>query len=532
MKNTILIILLSFITYSNCAYSQKLDSVISKEKMYADFDSLISTVSNANPHLEIYKKTIGIDVIKEMKKRRACIDTINSLTSYYIHLAITLRMIPEGHVRLLKSREINKADNWYKKQYPNYFDTTTIYNYKKIDEGFFAYYGKIEGQKWEVMRSYEIPLTYINGEFYVLRPIEVKNKENDEIIKINSGDKLLKINNYTVDSFINCHNDKFTYAAHVNKWDYKNKKFYNEQLLKNNYLFDKDVSLEFYDNNLASTKTVKYIGGNILKNYKSNNTLGSYNSFKPKQDKVLYFDSTLYVKITAMNLDRLKYLQDEIIKYKDSIISKVIIDVRNNGGGSDYFWEGILSSISDTKLCRHQRLGIRNWSKLNTMINSNVDSLQPFYDTLLNEDFKLLADDNECHEIIPDSNSINYSGKIYLLHNRNSFSSATAFVTFALGSDKIIAVGESNGYLGGYGTNPFLFQLPYSKIMFVMHSTIHIPINANNANDYYWNKTEVEVNTTPYFESLMYEYSEKDIFTETFLKNQDLYFKKVLEITN
>ena len=528
---TILLLFVSIIVFTNTLLSQKLESVISKTEMYEDFDSLLSIVSNANPHLEIYKKTIGIDVINEMRKRRVYIDTISSLTSYYIHVALTLRLIPENHTRLLKGRDVERVGSWYKEHYPNYFESSTFNNYKKIDEGFMAYYGKVEGNFRKIIRSYDIPLSYINGDFYALRPISIISKKTkDTIITINSGDKLLKINGYSVDSFIRCHYDEYTYAFHINKWDNNNKLFYNEQPLKNSYLYGKDVYLEFYDNKTGRKKNVHYIGKDIQRFFKSDNYLGSTNKYKHIKDKVLYFDKILYIKITKMDFDKLSYFKNEILKYKDSAINRVVIDVRDNGGGSDFLWEGILSAISYKTLCRHQRLGIRNWKYLNSFVNSKFDSLAIYHDSILNQDFRLLTDDDECSKIIPDSNSINYSGKIYLLHNGNSFSSATAFVTFALGSNKIVAVGESNGYLGGYGISPFLFQLPYSKIMFVMHSTVHIPVRATNANDYYWNKTELKVSTTPYFESLMYAYSNFDIFTEDFLKNKDLYFKKVLEI--
>jgi hypothetical protein len=524
---------LSFIIISLCinSYSQNYEQVISKTEMYSDFDSLIVIIKNANPHLKIYKNLLGVDVLDNIKNLRNGIDTVNSLASYYLLVARAMRTIPEGHTRMLKNREIAKGSNWYKNRYPEYFDSTSISKNKKIYMDLYRNYASYEKKSRKERLKYEIPLTYVNGQFYSLLNIEIENRTKNTVDTIDTGDRLIMINNITVDSFLVKYNNYYSYAFNINKWDNENQLFYNEQLLKNDSLFGKDLTLTFYSNRLKKIYTV-YIVKNrnhIFKSYFHKYTLGPTNKYSKLKNKVMYFDSTLFIKIPKMNYSDTNYYKNELLKYKNKPISKVIIDVRNNGGGSDYLWEYILSLISDSTLCRHQRLGINNWKPLSRFVGEDIDSLSLYFDPILKQNFRLLAKDSHCYRILPDTNSIRYHGNIYLLHNRESFSSATAFVTFALGSDRVIAVGESNGYLGGYGTDPFLFQLPYSKLMFIMHSTIHIPVNATCYYDYFWNKTEINVTLTPSFETLMYDYSDYDIYTIDFLKKKDLYFIKAIQ---
>jgi len=523
---------LTLIVLSSCIniYSQSYDQVISKSEMYSDFDSLIYVIENANPHLGIYKNLLGVDVLDNIKNMKSRIDTVNSLASYYVIVALALRTIPEGHTRMLKYREITKGAEWYINKYPNYFDSISMLRNKLIYMSLYKNYASYEKKKRKERLKYDIPLTYVNGQFYSLMNIHIIDKTKNTIDTIDAGDRLIMINNSTVNSFIHKYSNCYSYAYNVNKWDNENRLFYNQQLLKNDSLFGKDLTLVFYSNRLKKRKIVHIVkkGSHIIKSYFHRYALGSPDKYSKITHKVMYFDSTLFIKIPAMDYSDTNYYKNEILKYKNKFISKVIIDVRNNGGGSDYLWEYILSLISDTVLCRHQRLGINNWKPLNRFIGKDIDSLPLFFDPILEQKFRLLSKDRHCFKILPDTNSIRYHGSIYLLHNRESFSSATAFVTFALGCERVIDVGENNGYLGGYGADPFLFQLPYSKLMFIMHSTIHIPVDATCYYDYFWNKSEINVSSTPSFETIIYDYSDKDIYTIDFLKKKDIYFIRAI----
>jgi len=84
--------------------------------------------------------------------------------------------------------------------------------------------------------------------------------------------------------------------------------------------------------------------------------------------------------------------------------------------------------------------------------------------------------------------------------------------------------------LGGYGVDPFLVQLPYSKLLFYMHSVINFPYHAKSVTDYFWNNTEVEIQPTLDYLTIMYEYQNLDIYNEDFLKNHDVFFQKVLNL--
>ena len=106
MYNSKIIITFCLLFISFQIFSQKIGGVLSKEEMYKEYDYLTDLMQNANPHLQIYKKVMNLDIISEMKELRQDIDTINSLSSYYILLNRVLVLIPEIHTRLLRYKDL------------------------------------------------------------------------------------------------------------------------------------------------------------------------------------------------------------------------------------------------------------------------------------------------------------------------------------------------------------------------------------------------------------------------------------------
>ncbi len=195
-----------------------------------------------------------------------------------------------------------------------------------------------------------------------------------------------------------------------------------------------------------------------------------------------------------------------------------------------------MSLLTDEELCQHGTIGIRNTRLFpdTNYFNTPFDSLLLYHDPILDRSYRLVTIDTAgCFgSIKPHKKSLRYKGQIYLLHDRESFSAANSFVTFALSEEKLIAVGEPTGRLGGYGITPSVYQLPITNVSFVMHSSIHIPYNGQSVDDYLWNKTEVPVTSTPEHESFIGFWWAYDIFSKDYLFNQDPFFRKALEQKN
>lgn len=523
MNKSNFLIFLCLFTFTSRVFSQKIEGVLSKEEMYKEFDYLTYLMQNANPHLKVYKKVMNLDVISEMKEMRKNIDTINSLFSYYVLLKRSFNLIPEIHTRLLRNKDLTFNSDWYKYKYPQFFESLTFTNYHKIFESI-----SLRGSGSE-FRGLDLPVTIINGDFYNLGKTNVQNKITKDSVNIEQGWKLVKINYIPIDTFIK-YNWKFYFDK--NRWDKVRKRFYNDGILLNQYLIYKPINLEFLDTLSKETYDIEYKKDITYLhhfNFSLKEQLGAKNKYKAIKNKILYFDKVLYIKIISMDMDSFPYFKTELLKYKNLKIDKVIVDIRDNPGGADAFWMDLLSLLTDKPLCINHKIGITTWDKLGEYTYLKLDNLPVYNDTILNQKFKLI-DDDDCMKIIPDSNSIQFSGKIYLLHNKDTYSAAGSFLTFAMENDKVVAVGENTGYLGGYGVDPFLFQLPYSKLLFYMHSVINIPKNPKSIDDYFWNNTEIEIQPNFNYSTIMDEYKDLDIYFDDFLKNYDVFVMKVLKL--
>ena len=97
----------------------------SKQKMYAEMDSLISIIEKTNPHLKIYEEIMNYNVIEEIKKQREKIKDVKNIDDYYKIIHTSLRLIPEIHCRLIKSQELKK-DSYWVENYPKIFDKSTL----------------------------------------------------------------------------------------------------------------------------------------------------------------------------------------------------------------------------------------------------------------------------------------------------------------------------------------------------------------------------------------------------------------------
>ena len=529
MKNKLLsfLFLLTFIYSSHNLSSQTSNNSLSKEEMYSDFDFFLNLINQSNPHLPIYKGLMHYDVIKEMKKNRKLIKSTHNIGEFYSLLRNTITLLPENHSRFLTHKDVLSENNVYKPVYPNYFDSTTIINYKKVKNAASDFATKDENLQLESKRC-NIEFCYIDGKFFTLQTIKITSLESNITQTIPAMCQLIKINGMSVKEFLRKNISSYTFTFNVNRFDIKHNLKYNDELLMNNVLFNKAIYISLLDSNKNEFKIkIETIDHKNSRIYGNDYKISCQKILKKPENKVLYFDSILYIRMIAMKDST--FFKREIPIYRGKPIKKVVIDVRNNGGGSDNVWHSTLGLIIDTTFCRHQTMAITNSNTLEKFINTSVENLELYHDKLLNKDYRLIDTENHCFQILPAKNSLNYTGKIYVLHNRYSFSAAMSLVAFALGNSRVVAVGENNGFLGGYGASPFLFQLPFSKFIFVMHSTIHLPVKPKKLEDYFWNKTEIEVKSTPLFESLMYKSRFFDLFSEDFLLNNDIYFRKVLD---
>ena len=129
----------------------------------------------------------------------------------------------------------------------------------------------------------------------------------------------------------------------------------------------------------------------------------------------------------------------------------------------------------------------------------------------------------------PDSNSLKFSGKIYVLQDENVFSAGHSLTSYCSHIEQLISVGEPTGLLAGFGLLSTLYQLKNSKFSFRLEPVIDVS-NAKCALDVYQDFPEIIIEL-PFEEKRKYlDYNWVDMQNENNLYKYDYLFKKVLEL--
>ncbi len=295
-----------------------------KEQLYADFDSLMSIIEQANPHLPIYKKLMNTDVIDNMKKKKTGIENINSLSDYWYLLNLTLGLLPEAHTRWLTLNDLGGENyDFWSKLYPDLFDSTHMIKIQHFEQTTYNDREK-ENRNWdeEMYRhfNYSFMLEYVDGKYYNSKKLVYikQHIENPDSIILPKSAVLQKVNDMEVDDFVNEHIaiQDYPYAKYL-RWDNKKKKYYTtylaaaSSLMKNNL----PVVMEFF-----APQENRIVKINIVDtNYKWKDFFAQEcpipnfsDAEQSKLPKINLFDSILYIRVPIMNLDDLPVYEKEI----------------------------------------------------------------------------------------------------------------------------------------------------------------------------------------------------------------------------
>jgi hypothetical protein len=151
----------------------------------------------------------------------------------------------------------------------------------------------------------------------------------------------------------------------------------------------------------------------------------------------------------------------------------LIIDIRQNGGGSSSYWEKNLVPMLISKPIEWNNYFVYRGGEfsedfLKGLLQDDYKSLKPIVEIAkeglskappeIVKDYKYYL---KFHELIQPKDSINFKGKIYLLIDRKVYSSSEMFAVFAKDTGFATLVGETTGG-DGIGQDPLLCALPKS----------------------------------------------------------------------
>lgn len=217
------------------------------------------------------------------------------------------------------------------------------------------------------------------------------------------------------------------------------------------------------------------------------------------------------------------FLQTVFQKLADEEIGHLILDLRNNEGGSEHQQMELMSYLYDQPFKLYQNIYL-----------SHLD-YRPLQEIIIERDPKDLLFNNDDQYMRKISSELwinnykysknlklqqpkenNFKGKLYVLINGITFSSAADLAADIRKTTDAIFIGEESGgtFEGPTGGNTIVIQLPHSKIMVRISPNIHM--------GYMYRKHPIGRGVLPDYEIA---YSVEDC-----LKGKDLELKKALEL--
>lgn len=506
-KNLTFIFLLT-LSISCFAQLQNPFEKLTKKQMYHDFDQLIQIIQDGNPQLLVRLKVTGLDQMEKMREMRSQIDTITDNDSFNDLLNHTLDWVMDAH-------SYETFDIYPEFENLKSIDTAAIRarkSYYRCSE----YYYKVKIQS----NTFADGAMYYNNNFYIRGDHHLIN--NNDTLNINLM-KVISVDDQEITTYIKNHLLKYCY------YDLKNRSFYYGD--KWGVYIPKNLKVKAEQNGKEMEFYFNQYPGQIIVQSVPMVLEGVPNKdqqFDRPKNNVSYFpeNKILYISLTTMMEDQDQFYAQIKEVGKSNVIDKVIIDVRDNSGGSDYVWMKVISALVKDTIHYSTKLAFCDSKMMRKRLNNMKDILTyekiPF---LNNRSYGIL---NSEMLIIPDTNSIQYDQKIYVLSNRNTFSAGFSLVRFANQVEQVVSVGSPTGQMVGFGLMPELFQLKNSKFTFRLACVMDV-YNATKPEDIYQDHTEIEI--TPTFEEeVLYPRSVYDMKSKPFLYQYDTGFKKVLEL--
>ena len=501
MRKTILSLLI-IIFVSNLSFAQ--EPTLTKKQMYKDFDQLVKIIEDCNVQLPVRKAVTGYDNLAEIKKLRKGIDTITTFKSFrqLISDAIYLVRDPHSDITTTYYPEYDKLNN---------IDTTAI---NQLSQLINSKEKRNENLIYHLKNYSPIPAIKIEGNYYYYGDFIFHNQKKDSL-KIH----FMKLLTYNGQEFQKYVDENFKGY----KWDYDKKKYKSTSvLLKKDAVIEGEQDGIRYKFNLNDYPMFEM--GSVITNISLEGIPKIKERDNNKIVKYINRDSILYIYLPTMvagDEDSLFYLQIKHIG-REKKINKVVIDVRGNKGGNDLTWHKALTAIVKDTLPYKIKLAF-NDSKVMRKYYSDEYEVEKI--TWLDNKKLRIIDINTY--LAPDTNSINFDGKIFILSDGGTYSAGHSIVTYADHLEQLVSIGTKTGHIVGFGLMAPLFQLNNSKLAFRLACVMDMT-NCTKPIDAYHDTKEIEI--FPTFEERVYSLTDLDAKSEEYLYQYDSWFKKVLEL--
>lgn len=435
--------------FSNLAFSQSVDDVFPQKKMRKDLAIFKDLRKKANSGLYKYRTEKQIDSIYSWADNE-----IKSLSTYRDFYNLICKLTDfEGSVHNETSL-------------PN----KILQNLRNEKSGYFTFPIKWIDGKWLVnFENEEIPL-------------------GSEIIAINEIPMAEIISNlykyYTTDGE-NLTGKKIGIRKHFARY------FRLHYGLKDQFI----VSYKMQNVQQVVTKTISSVSHNeYYKNFQKR--------FSKAYDQIYYADladnqkydfekqDSLTAKLTIYSFNMgdekskehaeyVKFLDSVFIQIKKDNIENLIVDVRQNGGGTDPNDLVTYSYLAQRNFQENKKAWI-SFKKIPFLKYYNINVpriIRPLFVGKFNKEFQEIFPVENNNQFFQNENSNDhktwtpnknaFTGKIYLLISPAIASAGSLFASMAAGNENTTTIGEETmgAYYGHNGHTPLEYKLPKSKII-------------------------------------------------------------------
>ncbi|MEL0456623.1 S41 family peptidase [Flavobacteriaceae bacterium SZ-1-7] len=184
------------------------------------------------------------------------------------------------------------------------------------------------------------------------------------------------------------------------------------------------------------------------------------------QMKLKFYEQSVYLNPGNFSGDEQKYQQfidSAFAEIKNSNSKNLIIDLRNNAGGDDSFSNYLVSYIANKPFKWNSKFTLKTSQFLKTHTRQHSDTTHVYFQNILSHKNGEIYP-YEFNDYQPQNDQKRFSGKVFILINRQSHSQAA--VTAAQIQDYRfgIIVGEETGDFPSLCASQFQYTLPNTKI--------------------------------------------------------------------
>lgn len=184
------------------------------------------------------------------------------------------------------------------------------------------------------------------------------------------------------------------------------------------------------------------------------------------QRELQFINRSAYLKPGNFSGDEQKYrrfIDSSFVEINKNNASNLIIDLRNNLGGDDSFSDYLVSYIANQPFRWNSEFTLKTSAILKAHVQEHYDITNPFWQSVLtHEDGSIFP--YEFDEYEPQPIEKRYSGKVYVLVNRQTHSQSAVVAAQFQDYNFATIVGEETGEFPSLYASQYSFVLPHTGI--------------------------------------------------------------------